>query len=83
VTELRCFCSHKTLLAKVGRDKRSGEPWVHVKVHKQGRIYGEVIVTSPGTIRICCRDCLRWHTVHVKSQTIASVVEPLPDYLAV
>lgn len=60
--ELRCFCNRKPLLATYGIYK--DQLYVHVKVHKQARIYGEVLVTG-GTVRIHCRECLRWHTVRI------------------
>lgn len=61
--DLRCFCSRRPLLAKCGRDER-GEPFIWVKVFKQGRIYGEVVATS-GTVKLRCRECLRWHQVKI------------------
>lgn len=36
--------------------------YVHVKVYKQARIFGEVLVTE-GTVELHCRECLRWHKV--------------------
>lgn len=59
--DLRCFCSRKPLLATYGLTM-NGSLYVHVKVYKQNRIYGEVIVTD-GTVELHCRECLRWHRV--------------------
>ena len=74
--ELRCFCSRKPLLATYGTDKRS-RLYVHVKVYKQGRIFGEVVVTG-GTVRIHCRECLRWHTVVIADNRarLEEIAEP-------
>lgn len=63
VNQLRCFCGHKTLLAVYGLNEQ-GELYVHVKVFKQDRIFGEIIVTE-GKIKLHCRDCLRWHKVRI------------------
>lgn len=77
--ELRCFCNRKPLLATYGIYKE--ELYVHVKVHKQARIYGEMLVTG-GTVKIRCRECLRWHTVKIIQRDRASLEEtdepPLP-----
>lgn len=62
--ELRCYCSSRPLLARCGRDPVTGEPWVHVKTWKQKRLYTEVIATG-GTVRIRCRECLRWMNVKI------------------
>jgi hypothetical protein len=62
--ELRCFCARKPLLATYGVNKK-GKLFVHVKVYKQTRLYGEVLVTD-GTVQLHCRECLRWHTVVIR-----------------
>jgi hypothetical protein len=59
--ELRCFCARQPLLATYGLDEH-GCLYVHVKVFKQQRIFGEVLVTE-GTVKLHCRECLRWHKV--------------------
>lgn len=61
--QLRCFCSRQPLLAKYGI--KDGKPYVHIRIFKQQRIFGEMILDS-GTIRIKCRDCFRWHTVSIR-----------------
>lgn len=58
---LECFCVRKPLLAVFGLDEKL-EPYVHVKVYKQRRVYAEFIVRV-GTVELCCRDCFRWHRV--------------------
>lgn len=60
--ELRCFCSRSPLLATYGI--RKGVLFVHVKVYKQHRIMGE-LVAEGGTVKLRCRDCLRWHVVRI------------------
>jgi hypothetical protein len=67
--EIRCFCSRHPLLAVAGRD-RHGEPYVHLKVFRQQRIFAEMVATS-GVIRLRCRECLRWHTVRIRKTGVA------------
>lgn len=59
--ELRCFCSRSPLLATYGLDEE-GKMYVHVRIFKQRRIFGEVIARG-GKLSLHCRECLRWHTV--------------------
>ena len=59
--ELRCFCRGTPLLAMYGLNEK-GELYVHVKIYKQGRVYGETYHTS-GIVHIRCRNCLRWNRV--------------------
>lgn len=66
------------MLAVCGRDARSGQPFIHVKSWKQNRLYTEVIVTE-GTVRIHCRECLRWHTVRILHTSLDVQEERLPD----
>lgn len=61
--ELRCFCNRQPLLAVYGVDEK-GKLYVHVRVFKQRRVYGEVLITE-GIVKIHCRECLRWHTVTI------------------
>lgn len=61
--ELRCFCRMEPLLATYGIDSK-GKLFVHVKIWKQRRIFGELVIEG-GIVKIRCRDCLRWHTVNV------------------
>lgn len=80
--DFRCFCARRPLLAVCGRDTLTGEPFVWMKVHKQQRIFGEMIATA-GTVRIRCRECLRWHTLTIKRETVDFVEESLPESLVV
>lgn len=62
--ELRCFCARRPLLATYGLDTK-GKLYVHVKIYKQRRVYGEVLVTE-GRVQLHCRECFRWHTVVIR-----------------
>lgn len=66
--ELRCFCARRPLLARYGL--RDGKPIVHVKIYKQARVFGEMLLTA-GTLKIKCRDCYRWHTVSIKKGQVS------------
>lgn len=39
-----------------------GRTYVHIKVYKQRRIYGESIHYN-GEVKIKCRECLRWNVI--------------------
>ena len=71
--ELRCFCSREPLLATYGLDAK-GKLYVHVRVYKQRRVFGEVLVTD-GRVQLHCRECLRWHTVVIRQPDRAALVE--------
>lgn len=70
--ELRCFCSRHPLLATYGIDSK-GRLYVHVRVFKQARLFGEVIAF--GDVKLHCRECLRWHTVVIKQAGDAELRE--------
>lgn len=80
--ELRCVCSRRPLLAHWGHDGE-GTPYVHQKVYKQHRIYGESVATS-GTIEIKCRECYRWTKIRlsVGGSFIAQPTPEIPSTLA-
>jgi hypothetical protein len=61
--ELRCVCRTQPLLAVYGVDE-DGYLYVHIKIFKQGRIYGEV-VASGGVVRLRCRECYHWQRVRI------------------
>lgn len=78
--ELRCFCSRQPLLATYGVDQNM-QLYIHVRIYKQRRIYGEVIVRE-GKVSLHCRECLRWHTVKIVQPNTAMLVEdtdPKPE----
>jgi hypothetical protein len=58
----------------------NGDLYVHVKIYKQGRVYGETYHTS-GVVKIRCRNCLRWNRVRFienAPQPEAKLEESLP-----
>lgn len=72
--KLHCAsCTRKPLLAYYGLDDR-GELYVHMKVFKQGRIFGEVVHRG-GVVSLRCRECRRWTTVRLNPAGTA-VSEP-------
>lgn len=71
--ELRCFCGREPLLATYGLDNE-GKLYIHVKIFKQRRIFGEILVKEGGEVSLHCRECLRWHVVKIR-QRVAELVE--------
>lgn len=72
--ELRCFCRRTPLLALYG--VRNGTPFVHVKVYKQDRIFGEVYFEG-GKVKLRCRECRRWTTINIIGEpTLVETTEP-------
>lgn len=59
--QLRCFCSRNPLLGVYGIDNK-GRTYVHCRVYKQSKIYGDWI-SYGGEVKILCRDCFRWHVI--------------------
>lgn len=76
--ELRCFCARTPLLATFGIDSK-GVLYIHVKIWKARRIFGELVVEG-GIVKIRCRNCLRWHTVRIvgKEASLEETHEDLP-----
>lgn len=75
--ELRCFCARSPLLALYGLNSR-GEGYIHVKVYKGARLYGEMIV-SKGEVNLHCRECFRWHRVvmrDARQPELLAIVDP-------
>lgn len=80
--ELRCFCRGEPLLATYGVDS-GGKLFVHVKIYKQNRIYGELVFEG-GIVKIRCRNCLRWHRViFAGRQTVVLKEDQAPEAEAV
>ena len=75
--ELRCFCRTSPLLATYGTD-REGKLFVHVKIYKQSRIYGELVFQG-GVVKIKCRNCFRWHRVVFKEHVAVLAEEKSVD----
>lgn len=59
--KLSCWCLRRPLLAMYGLDER-GRTYLHIKVYKQDRIYGEAVFYG-GEVKIRCRECFRWQTI--------------------
>lgn len=79
--ELRCFCSTEPLLATYGIDSR-GKLFVHVKIWKQKRIFGELVIEG-GVVKLRCRVCLRWHRVVIRHDSAALSEEPEPNTVSI
>lgn len=77
--DLRCFCERRPLLATYGIDTE-GKIYIHIRIWKQQRIFGEILITG-GVVKIHCRECKRWHTVTIRDETEARlkvIKTPLP-----
>ena len=55
------------MLAVYGIDT-DGKLYIHVKIYKQRRVFGELIIKN-GEVNILCRDCYRWHTIKMTGRT--------------
>lgn len=64
--EIRCICGRKPLLATFGRDEH-GKVFIHMKVFKQSRVYGEIFVSADAIVKIRCRECLRLQKISIIS----------------
>lgn len=69
---LRCAaCKEKPLLAIYGVDSK-GHLYVHQKVFKAGRVFGESLFYG-GVVRLKCRDCHHWNKVVFRDPTHAAL----------
>ena len=64
--EIRCICGRKPLLAVYGRDA-SGKLFIHMRVYKASRVYGEIYVSADAEVKIRCRECLRLQKIRIIS----------------
>jgi len=71
--ELRCFCSRSPLMAVYGIDS-DGQPFIHFKVWKQRRLYGEFVFKG-GVVKIHCNHCYRWHVITIRPNSRPQLVE--------
>lgn len=55
------------MLAMYGLDVQ-GELYLHVRVHKQAKVYGDVVFYG-GKASIMCRECLRWHNIVIRDRS--------------
>ncbi len=76
--ELRCFCNRQPLLATFGIDSK-GKLFIHVKIYKARRIFGELVIEG-GVVKLHCRECLRWHVIRISqnSAVLQETHEELP-----
>jgi len=58
-------------LAVYGVDEK-GRLYIHQRVYKQNRIFGETIFYG-GTVALLCRECLRWQEVVIVNRTNAAL----------
>jgi hypothetical protein len=66
------------LLAMYGLDDK-GRVYLHVKVFKNRKVYGEILALS-GEIELRCRECFRWYRVVIKPNQKPHLVEtPEPE----
>lgn len=70
--ELRCFCSRRPLLAVYGVDEK-GRLYIHQRVYKQNRVFGETVFYG-GTVALLCRECLRWQQVTIQDRSRATLI---------
>ena len=78
---MNCFCNRKPLLAKYGIDSK-GRLFIHIKVFKQDKLYGEQIIRG-GEVEIRCRECHRWHKITIRESGPTLSVISDPEELAI
>jgi hypothetical protein len=66
-------------MGKYGRDE-GGNPYVHVKAWKQGKLIVEVVQTE-GVLSLRCRKCLRWQRITIRGR-VQIKIEHLDAMLA-
>lgn len=59
------MCRHAPLLAVYGLD-RVGRLYLHIKVYKQDRIFGNFVLRG-GPVELQCRECFRWHVINFRN----------------
>lgn len=78
--DLRCLCKKQPLLAVYGIDEK-GQLYIHQKIFKQGRVFGESFFYG-GTVTLLCRECYRWNrVVMVNPQRAALSPTEMPEAL--
>lgn len=73
LTVIHCVCKYKPKLAVYGINK-DGKLFVHVKIYKGNRIFGEFIAEG-GIFKIKCRDCFRWYNIHMHGISSVAIDE--------
>lgn len=77
--EIRCFCARHPMLAMYGVDD-SGRLYIHIKIYRQNRLFGEYIVRG-GDIEMRCRECLRWYRIFIRDNRPVLRQEQQPEEL--
>lgn len=72
--QLKCNCSRHHLLAYYGLND-DGEPYVHIKAQRQGKIVANAVIL--GDCEIQCPSCLRWVILSFKADGEMSKEESL------
>jgi hypothetical protein len=62
--ELRCTCRRQPLIGTYGLDE-NGQVYVHVKVYKNRKIFGEIVIEQGSKARLRCRECYRWYSLAI------------------
>lgn len=62
--EIRCVCSRHPLLAMYGKTDK-GKLFIHVRIYKQQRVYGEVWISDGAEVKLRCRECLRIQKIKI------------------
>jgi hypothetical protein len=78
--ELRCdLCVRRPLLATYGINEKE-QVFIHVKIWKARRIFGELIIEEGSKVRLRCRECGRWHVIKLigKHASLEETFEELP-----
>lgn len=79
--ELRCTCSREPLLAVYGLDDK-GNVYVHIKVYKNRRIFGEILIHH-GDVEMRCRECFRWYRLVIRNNHPTLIETDQPEAIEV
>lgn len=72
--DYRCTCSSRRRLASYGVDKQN-KLFIHVKVYKAERVYGEIVVQGLAVVRLRCPACSRWHVINITNEVKPPIME--------
>lgn len=71
----------RPILAFYGVTDKGG-PYLHIKVYKARRVYGEILVVA-GEVQLRCRECFRWYKVVIPKHGAPQLEEtPEPEPIA-
>lgn len=77
--QIRCICTARPILA-IARVSSSGTRYVHIRIYKQRKVYGEIVIEE-GLVRMKCRSCGHWYSLHVKRDSHKAIAEDLPLFV--